>query len=444
MTKLNSTGVALVYSTYLGGSAEDDGHGIAVDTTGSAYVTGNTASTDFPVTTAAFQKTIGPSAVAFAVKLNPAGTAFTYATFLGGTGGDIGNAIAVNTSGNAYIAGTTFSPDLPTTAGVLSATAPGSAAYGHAFLSKLNTAGSGLIFSTYLGGAKADGSSAVVLDTYGNATLTGFTNSADFPVTANPAEPVANFNPAGFLTTVNQSGTATVYSTMLGAIGSTVAQAIALDPANHAYVTGYTGSRTLPGTAGSFQAYNETLSPLAKTGFAMKFDLGSEISCALSFSPGILSLPLTGGEATVLVVAPKGCAWEAIPDGGWLTVNLPTSAVGPGEIRVVAGSNAMGLSSRSAKVNAGAAGLTVTQSSGSCGAPHFYPASHTIPADGGTGSVAVAVALPAGCTINATSTESWITIKSGAGGSGVDLLTFTVAANAGMERSGTITIAGTG
>ena len=442
VTKLNPAGSALVYSTYLGGSAEDDGHGIAVDSTGSAYVTGSTASADFPVTAAAFQKTIGPSAVAFAVKVNPAGTGFTYSTFLGGTGGDSGNAISVDAGGNAYLAGTTFSADLPTTVGVLSATTPGSAAYGHAFLSKLSATGAGLVYSTYLGGANADGANGLAIDGYGNATLVGFTNSANFPVAANPAEPVANFNPAGFLTTINQSGTAIVYSTMLGATGLTVAQAVALDSTNHAYVAGYTGSLTFPGTPGTFQSANGSSSPLANTGFVMKLDLGSAVTCPLSFSPGSVGFPLNGGAVTVSVVAPSGCAWEVTSGSNWITVNPPSSAVGPGTVTITAGSNEMSLSSRSATVNAGSAALTVTQVAGSCSTPQFSPASpQTFAAAGGTGSVAVAI--PASCPVTASSTLSWVTINSGASVTGDDLVTFTVASNAGIARSGIITIAGT-
>ncbi len=125
VAKLNPAGSRLLYSTYLGGSAEDDGYAIAVDGSGNAYVAGSTASTDFPVTAAAYRKTIGPAAVAFTAKLNPTGTALTYATYVGGTGGDSANAIAVDGTGNAYVAGTTYSADFPTTAGVFGATCTG-------------------------------------------------------------------------------------------------------------------------------------------------------------------------------------------------------------------------------------------------------------------------------------------------------------------------------
>ncbi len=123
MTKLNPTGTALVYSTYLGGTGDDVGYGIAVDTAGNAYVTGNTGSTDFPTTAGAFQTTYGGGEFdAFVTKLNPTGTALVYSTYLGGTGDDYGYGIAVDTAGNAYVTGVTDSTDFPTTAGAFQTT----------------------------------------------------------------------------------------------------------------------------------------------------------------------------------------------------------------------------------------------------------------------------------------------------------------------------------
>jgi hypothetical protein len=441
ITKLNPSGSAVVYSTYLGGSAEDDGHAIAVDGSGNAYITGATASTDFPVTTGAFQAAIGPSNVVFAAKLNAAGTALTYATYLGGSGGDTGNAIAVDATGDAYIAGTTFSADFPVTAGVLGGTAPGGAGLGHAFLAKFNSTGAALVYSTYLGGANADGANGIALDAYGDATLTGFTYSSNFPVSTNPAEPVANFSPAGFLTTINQAGTAIIYSTMLGATGSTVAQAVTLDSSNNAYVTGYTASTTLPATSGGFQSNSATASPQANTGFVMKLNLASATTCALSFSPGTVSMPVAGTAVTVSVVAPAGCAWEVVTSSTWLTVNSPSSGVGPGTVTITAGSNEMSLSTRTALATAGSAALTVNQVAGSCSTPQIYPASpESFGQAGGTGSVAVSV--PPGCQVTASSSLSWVTINSGASATGDDVVTFTVAADTATARSGTITIAG--
>jgi Bacterial Ig domain/Beta-propeller repeat/Viral BACON domain/Putative binding domain, N-terminal len=439
VAKLNPAGAHLLYSTYLGGSTEDDGYAIAVDGSGNAYVAGTTASVDFPVTTGTYKKTIGPATVAFVAKVNPAGTALTYATFLGGTGGDAANAIALDSAGDAYVAGTTYSADFPTTAGVVTPNAPGISSFGHGFVSKLNPAGAALLYSTYLGGGSSDGANGLAIDTSGDAIITGYTNSTNFPVSANSADPVANYSPAAFVSKLNPAATALLYSTLLGASGSTVGQAIAVDAGNHVYIAGYTNATTLPTSSGAFQITNAASGPGASTGFLMKLDLGSATSCTLSFSPTSANLPVAGGSTTTSVTVPAGCAWEAIAGSTWFTVNPPSSGVGPGSITVNAGSNGMSLSSRSASLAAGGATFTLTQSAGSCTTPQFYPASQTFAAAGGTGSVAVAI--PAGCAVTAVSNAAWITVNGGASSAGDDLVTFTVAAGTGT-RSGSITIAG--
>ncbi len=192
VTELNPTGSALIYSTYLGGSGADSGSGIAVDSSGNAYVTGWTASTDFP-TASPFQPTnkgaLAPPGhpTAFVTELNPTGSALIYSTYLGGSGGDSGSGIAVDSSGNAYVTGWTASTDFPTAQAIQSTCDNCNASnwIGDAFLAKLNTAGSALVYSTYLGGSNDDGGSAIALDSSTNAYVTGWTSSADFP-TANP------------------------------------------------------------------------------------------------------------------------------------------------------------------------------------------------------------------------------------------------------------------
>ena len=441
VAKLNPAGSKLLYSTYLGGSAEDDAYAITVDSSGNAYVTGNTASTDFPVSTAAYKKTIGPAPVAFVAKVNAAGTALTYATYLGGTGGDSANAIAIDSSGNAYVAGTTASADFPVTSGVVGSTAPGISSSGHAFLSKLNPAGAALVYSTFLGGNGADGANGVAVDGSGNAVLTGFTYSTNFPASANSVDPVANFSPAAFLTQINPTATALIYSTLLGATGSTVGQGVAIDSSSHAFVTGYTGSFTFPVSSGAFQTANGVSSPGANTGFVARIDLGSATSCALSFTPTSGTVPVGGGSVTVSVVAQAGCAWEAVTGASWFSVNSPSSGIGPSAVTLTAGPNAMSQTGRSGTISAGAANYTLNQAGDTCSAPQFYPSTQTISGAGGIGSIAVV--LPVGCTYAAASGAAWITISSGASGSGDDLVTFSVAANpSGSSRSGTLTIAG--
>jgi len=256
VTKLDPTGSALVYSTYLGGSGRDGGWGIAVDTLGNAYVTGSTtSSTNFPTTTGAFQTTYGGGfGEAFVTKLNPTGSALVYSTYLGGSGGESGRGIAVDTLGNAYVTGGTSSTDFPTTAGALKTTSPG----GGAFVTKLNPTGSALVYSTYLGGSGNDYGYGIAVDTLGNAYMTGVTFSTDFPTT--PGAIQTTFGGGGgffrggdaFVTKLNPTGSALVYSTYLGGLGSDTGFAIALEYPN-AYVTGHTLSRNFPTTTGAFQ-----------------------------------------------------------------------------------------------------------------------------------------------------------------------------------------------
>jgi len=263
VTKLNATGTALVYSTYLGGSfgSFDGGSAIALDSAGNAYVTGSTSSNDFPTTPGAFQTTLRGRSNAFVTKLNPTGSALLYSTYLGGSGFDVGSAIALDSAGNAYVTGSTSSNDFPTTAGVFQSILRGPA---NAFVTKLNATGTALVYSTYLGGsgtvlpgiATGDQGSAIALDAAGDAYVTGSTTSADFPTTPGAFQAALRSSGGGnaIVTKLNATGTALVYSTYLGGSRFDAGNAIALDSAGNAYVTGSTHSSDFPTTPGAFQA----------------------------------------------------------------------------------------------------------------------------------------------------------------------------------------------
>lgn len=181
VAKLNATGTALVYSTILGGAGSDFATGIAVDAGGSAYVSGYTSSTAFPVTAGAVQKTFkGGYQDAFAAKLNATGTGLVYATYIGGSGNDVANGIAVDSSGFAHLVGYTDSTDFP----VRNALRAAAAGQGDAFVVKVNPGGEAFAYATYLGGRSRDAGNAIALDTAGNVYLAGSTYSTDFPVTA--------------------------------------------------------------------------------------------------------------------------------------------------------------------------------------------------------------------------------------------------------------------
>ncbi len=258
VAKLNPAGSALIYSTYLGGNSSDSGAGIAVDSSGNAYVTGTTSSTNFP-TVGPFQSHCGncvpndPSSfTAFVAKLNPAGSALVYSTYLGGSTEDAGYDIAVDAAGSAYVAGYTASTDFPT-ANPLQATCDScSGGNSNAFVAKLNPTGSALVYSTYLGGTGDDGCSGLAVDASGNAYVAGYTSSTNFP-TANALQPSYGGGiDDAFVTKLNPTGSAFVYSTYLGGSGEDVGFRIVVDTAGNTYVTGQTNSINFP-TVNPFQ-----------------------------------------------------------------------------------------------------------------------------------------------------------------------------------------------
>lgn len=240
VTKINPSGSAKLYSTYLGGGGPDEGRGIAVDAQGNAYITGSAGSLDFP-TKNAIQGTAAGSGDAFLTKLNATGSALVYSTYLGGIGQDAGAAVAVDAAGNAYVAGTTFSADFPTRN-------PFQAAKGaqqDAFVAKINPGGTAWLYVTYLGGNNVDEGNGIAVDAAGSAYVTGYTASTNFPV----ASPFRGANTGGvdaFVSKLNPAGSALVYSTYLGGSGTDYGTAIAVDSSGSAYVTGLTASDDFP------------------------------------------------------------------------------------------------------------------------------------------------------------------------------------------------------
>jgi Big-like domain-containing protein/beta-propeller repeat-containing protein len=244
----------LIYSTYLGGSYGDQGYGIAVDSAGNAYVTGLTYSSDFPITAGAFQSVCnggsgcGTYGDAFVTKINADGSAMVYSTFLGGSDYDFGQSIAVDSAGNAYVTGLTYSSDFPITAGAFQSVCNGGSGcgtYGDAFVTKINASGSDLMYSTYLGGTALDQGDGIAVDSAGNAYVTGGTQSTDFP-TMNPLQPANAGGFDAFVAKLTPTGSALVYSTYLGGSGNDLGFGIAVDSADNAYVTGYTASTNFP------------------------------------------------------------------------------------------------------------------------------------------------------------------------------------------------------
>jgi len=260
VAKLNAAGSALVYATYLGGSNSDFGEGVAVDSSGSAYVTGNTGSANFPTTAGAYQTIYGGGvADLFVAKLNATGSALVYATYLGGSGDDGNNpyfheGIAVDNNGSAYVTSGTNSANFPTTAGAYQMVFGGGVGIGDdAFVVKLNAAGSALIYATYLGGSSDDASVGIAVDSNGNAYVTGSTQSANFPTTAGAYQTILRGMSDAFVVKLNAAGSGLVYATYLGGSSDDGSYGIAVDSSGNAYVTGSTSSTDFPTTVGAYK-----------------------------------------------------------------------------------------------------------------------------------------------------------------------------------------------
>ena len=325
VAKINAAGNALVYSTYLCGTADDSPSAIAIDTAGNAYIAGGTTSQDFP-TTNAFQATHhgGPdNFTGFVAKLDPTGSNLVYSTYLGGSFGDIIGGIAVDPQGNVYVTGQTGGGDFPTTAGVVQPTAPGPDCFlsrcTDAFVTKLNVTGS-VVYSTLLGGERDDAGAGITIDAAGNIYVVGDTFSRYLPI----RDAFKSTNTLGeqdaFVTKLNSDATRIVYSSYLGGTklpnstssleGTDSGVAIGLDAAGNAYVTGYTWSLNFPTTAAALQSnpgggtcgFGEPCGDL----FVAKINAGG---------PGVV--PAIHLEVTPTEVQPGGtitAMWGGIPE----------------------------------------------------------------------------------------------------------------------------------
>jgi hypothetical protein len=295
-----SGAASLEYATYLGGTEQDHGEGIAT-ASGQVWVVGFTASTDFPTTASAIKRTLGGATDAFVTHIdtNQIGMAsLLWSTQLGGAGIDDAKGVAV-LSGAPYVTGFTQSTDFPVTSGATHKTHTTCGSDGNVcddvFVTKLNSSGSGITYSTYLGGSLRDDPTAIAVDTAGNALITGFTQSADFPTTADALQRTFGGSACGstgvvtcgdaFLAKVNTTG-ATMYASYLGGSGGDVGTGIARDTSNNAYVAGYTESGDFPTTSGAF---SRTRSGQVDA-FLSKFSFAAGTGCS------------TGGVARTVVI----------------------------------------------------------------------------------------------------------------------------------------------
>jgi hypothetical protein len=355
---------SLIYSTFLGGSdkfEDGQGNGIVSDAQGNAYVTGTTSSANFPTTPGAF---LTKPATGYVAELNPSGSSIIFGTYLGGTSGmpgltcpDSPKSLAVNSSG-IYVVGVTMSRHFPVTSGAFQTTMPGNSA---AFVSKLNPAGSALIYSTLLGGTgtpfescvPVDYATGIALDTSGNAYVAGVAGSSDFPVPVTSAtlEPVCqivtgNFNLAdcfaGFVTAIPPTGDSLLFSSFLGGYsGGAALTGIAMDGAGKIYVTGY---GTLPVVGGAKTTGAAVLAKIDMNGTApaaallpLTLNLGTVGTGATTPAQpvtltnrgnadlNVTNVSITGTPATGSFAQSNNCP-ASLPPAGSCTINVSFTA----------------------------------------------------------------------------------------------------------------------
>jgi len=441
VTKLNPTGTALVYSTYLGGSGFGAyGFGIAVDNSGEAYVTGEAASTDFPITNGAFQTTntaaanAGPDnggSNAFVTKLNTTGTALVYSTFLGGSTGDYGTAIALDSSGDAYVTGEAGSQDFPVAGSAYQST---NNAYANdavnAFVTEVNSAGTGLVYSTFLGGSgiapqacgsdctesgSGDAGSAIAVDSLGNAYVTGDAISSNFPTTSGAYQTVNNaagypgsksfIGVNAFITKLNPGGSTLLYSTYLGGSSQDYGYGIALDGVGGVYVAGQTSSTNFPTTTGSYQPANAggssdafiaklaigTVPTTIATTTTLTSSANSQVQgSAVTFTATVTPASGTGVPTGNVVFSVDGTSADTAALGGTGEATYSTSSLTTGQHTILAsyaGSNAYAASSGTLTETVSQPLASTTTSIAQSGSPGNYTLTATVV---GSGNLAAA------------------------------------------------------
>ncbi|RIK09062.1 MAG: hypothetical protein DCC49_07560 [Acidobacteria bacterium] len=295
VAKLAPNGSKLDFATYLGGTGGQWGVGVAVGPDRSVYAVGRTQSSDFPTTDGAVFRELRGAADAFVTRLDPSGTRLVYSTYFGGSMPDAAYDVAVDSGGNAYIAGESRSTDFPATQGAMLAENKA----GGAFVAKLNPTGTALLYSTLIGGSGLDWGLAVDVDKTGRASVVGSTSSADMPTTADAFLPKYPGGEAtGFFVMLNESGTAATYATYLGGSGDASAAAVAADRAGDVYVAGASRSDDLP----TVRAYQRRFGG-EDDAFLIKFRFSGGGPPSIEPSVGGARPPGDGGNPWPLLIA---------------------------------------------------------------------------------------------------------------------------------------------
>jgi PKD repeat protein len=416
----------LSYSTYLGGSSYyEHASSVAVDSAGNAYVTGDTQSPDFP-TANALQST-APSSTwnAFVAKIDSAGSALVYSTYLGGSGfATEGTRIAVDGAGNAYVTGSTDAWDFPT----VNALQPTRGGLADAFVAKLNPTGSALVYSTYLGGSDVcdeygscygDFGSGIAVDSAGNAYVVGVTYSSDFP-TVNALQPTLRGSRDAFVAKLNPAGSALVYSTYLGGTGDDFGAGIAVDSAGNAYVVGTTWSSDFP----TVNALQPTFGGGWGDAFVAKIDpttmtqppVASFTSTCIGLTCALDGASSSDPDGTIV-----GYSWNFGDGtiGSGRTVNHLYAAAGTYTVELTVTDNAAatGTQSRSVTVNAALSSLNLNPDSVAAGNTSSGTVTLSAVAPAGGAVIALAssntavASVPTSVTVTPEATSATFTVS---------------------------------
>jgi hypothetical protein len=419
VSKFNNTLTTLMASTFIGGSDYDSAGALALDSSGNVFVAGDTLSSDFPTTSGAYDRSFN-NYDGFVSKFNNTLTTLLASTFIGGSDYEYTNALAIDSSGNVFIAGYTSSSDFPTTSGAYDRSFNND----DGFVSKFNNTLTTLLASTFIGGSDYDSAGALALDSSGNVFVAGYTFSSDFPTTLGAYD--RSFNGVDvdvFLSKLNSTLTTLMASTFLGGNESEEAEVIAIDSSGNVFVAGDTLSSDFPTTSGAYDtSYNDNGS--YGDGFVSKFN---------STLTTLLASTFIGGSdyecPNALVLDSSGNVFVA---GGTRSSDFPTTS--GAYDRSFNGSSYPDAFISKLDNNLSAGGTTCTYS--------ISPTGESFPANGGTGTVTV-TASSGTCTWTVASNDDWITITSGSSGTGNGTVTYSVAENTNTtERTGTMTIAG--
>ena len=449
VSKLNNSLSFLLASTFIGGSGGglyvlgDWASALTLDSTGNIFISGFTSSYDYPTTEGAYERLYnGGYYDVFISKFNSSLSTLLASTFIGGSNSDGANALAIDTSGNVFVTGETYSSGFPTTLGTFDTSFNGSINYSDVFVSKLDNDLTTLLASTFIGGQSGDSASSLAIDSSGNVFVTGETSSDDYPTSSGAYDASWNGGSDVFISKFNSSLIILLSSTFIGGGDADYAHALKIDSSGNVFITGQTYSSNYPTTPGAYSTSHKGWFDV----FISKLDEDLSVDpippCTYSISPFSQSFPSNGGSENFDITTNRNdCTWTATSNVSWITITSTSGGTGNGWVVFWVSTNPT-TSSRTGTMTIAEQTFTVTQDGGEVDCTFsIFPTSQSFESPGGTGSISVTT--QSSCTWTATSNSSWITITSENSGAGNGTVNYSVSANTSTgQRTGTMTIAG--